>query len=74
MTTSESCDAAASTSLDTASKAALLFNTGLAGLLFGYGFMGMDDSNWIEISVEVVVPVLLLLSVGYVLIDGGRSQ
>jgi hypothetical protein len=34
----------------------------------------MDDSSWIEISVEVVVPVLLLLSVGYVLIDGGRSQ
>jgi hypothetical protein len=72
MTTSESCDAATSTSLDTAAKAALLLNTGLAGLLFGYGFMGMDDSSWIEISVEVIVPILLLLSVGYVLIDGSR--
>jgi hypothetical protein len=46
----------------------------LAGLLFGYGFMGMDDSSWIEISVEVIVPILLLLSVGYVLIAGSRSQ
>ncbi len=35
--------------------------------------MEMEDSNWIQIGVEVAVPALLLLSVSYVFIESSES-
>lgn len=63
---SEEADAAA---LSTFARGLLLFAVALAGVLFGYGFMGMDDSDGIQIAVEVVAPVLILFSAGYVFVE-----
>ena len=78
MTTSCTDDAStttgdASTPLNGTARFLLFVAVGLAGMLFGYGFMGMDDSNWIQIAVEVAVPALLLVIVGFVVIDGSGS-
>jgi uncharacterized membrane protein len=73
MTTPESCNEDAPATLSARARALLLISVALAGVLFGYGFMGMEDSNWIQIAVEVAVPALLLLSVGYALVESGHS-
>lgn len=66
-------DEEAPATLSTLARSLLFISIFLAGILFGYGFMEMEDSNWIQIGVEVAVPALLLLSVSYVFIESSES-
>jgi hypothetical protein len=60
--------------LTTLARTLLFISTFLAGVLFGYGFMEMEDSSWIQIGVEVAVPALLLLTIGYVLVEDSNRR
>lgn len=73
MTTPDPSDEEAPATLSTLARSLLFIPIFLAGVLFGYGFMEMEDSNWIQIAVEVAVPALLFLSVSYVFIESSES-
>lgn len=74
MTTSDAKKEADSATLSPFARGLLLATVALAGVLFGYGFMGMDDSNGVQIAVEVVVPGLILLCTGYVFVECNASR
>jgi len=58
-------------------KVLLVFSACLAGFPFGRGLSRITDSNWtevtvIELTVEVVVPLLLVVCVGYVAVKSWK--
>lgn len=67
-------DGEAPAALSTFSRALLVISLLLASYLFGSGFENFMDegSNWVQ-GTELAVPALLILCVGYVLIESSRS-
>jgi len=77
MTSSTHDDEPASSVLGLRDKVLLVFSTFLAGFPFGRGLSRITDSNWtevtvIELTVEVVVPLLVVVCVGYVAVKNWK--
>jgi tetrahydromethanopterin S-methyltransferase subunit D len=74
MTTPDTSNEAAPTTLSALAKALLFISVVLAGFLFGAGVENFMDegSNWIQIY-KAVFPALIALFVGYVLVQCRES-
>lgn len=74
MTTPDPSNEEATATLSTFSRALLVISILLASFLFGSGVENFMDegSNWIQIY-KAVFPALLILCVGYVLVESNES-
>lgn len=78
MTPLEPSKETAPTPLSTLARTFVIISAVLAVVLFGRGLIGhaligVEDSSWIQIAIEVAAPALLLLCTGYVYIEDSES-